>query len=239
MLVQTQAIVLSALKYGEADLIVHAFTRDHGVKHYMLRGVRKSRKGKLRVSYFQTLTQLEIEAYHKNKGTLERIKETRLAYTYQTLHTDVVKSTLSLFLAEVLQQVIKEEVPDQELFDYISGSLIWLDQHEQIANFHIFFLLQMTAFLGFYPDFSNKEGNYFDLLQGRFQDEAMGDYIRSGPEIEGLKEYFGIDFDRLSDISQPKNQRLEILDLLLTYYQLHLQQFKKPRSLPVLIELFN
>lgn len=239
MVVQTQAIVLSTLKYGEADLIVHAFTRDYGVRHYLLRGVRKSRKGKLRVSYFQTLTQLEIQAYHKDKGTLERIKEARLAYAYQTVQTDVTKSTLLLFLAEILQQVVKEDVPDHDLFDFIAGAFIWLDQNSEIASFHIFFLLQLTAFLGFYPDLSHVTGGYFDLMEGRFREDSQGEYIRSGPEIEGLKAYFGIDFDGLKDVSQPKNQRLEILDLLLTYYQLHLQQFKKPRSLPVLIELFN
>ncbi|PQB05301.1 DNA repair protein RecO [Aureitalea marina] len=239
MVVQTQALVLSTLKYGEADLIAHLLTREHGIRHYLLRGIRKSRKGKLRVSYFQPLTQLEIQAFHKDKGTLERIKEARLAYTYQSVQTDVVKSTLLLFLAEVLQQVVKEEVPDPDLFEYVTAALVWLDQHEEIASFHILFLLRLTAFLGFYPDLSHTNSLYFDLMEGRFHDRPEGDYVRSGPEIEGLKAYFGIDFDRLKDVSQPKNQRLEVLDLLLTYYQLHLQQFKKPRSLPVLIELFN
>ena len=71
MVVATKAIVFSAIKYSEADLIVSCFTETSGMKSYLLRNILKSKKGKLKASFFQPLTQLEIIADHKNKGTLE------------------------------------------------------------------------------------------------------------------------------------------------------------------------
>ena len=87
MVITTKAIVLSSLKYGESDLIVKLFTESSGLKTYLLRNVLKSKKGKLRSSYFQSLSLLEIEVSHKNKGTLERINEAKIFYPYQSLHT--------------------------------------------------------------------------------------------------------------------------------------------------------
>ena len=152
MQVSTRAIVLSAVKYAEADLIVSCYTEDHGLKSYLLRGVRKSKKGKLRTSYFQPLTQLELTAWHRDKGTLERIREVRLAEVYHSIHTDLKKSAIAMFLSEVLRSAIKEEEPNQSKYRYLARSLIWLDRHDRVANFHVLFMLQLTSYLGFYPD---------------------------------------------------------------------------------------
>ena len=103
MQVTTKAIVLSALKYGDTSLIVKAFTASDGLKSYLLKGVMGSKKGKLKPGYFQPLMQLEIVAYHKNKGTLESIREVKVAVPYKTLHTDIVKNSIVLFLADAGQ----------------------------------------------------------------------------------------------------------------------------------------
>ncbi|MBX2829123.1 MAG: DNA repair protein RecO [Flavobacteriaceae bacterium] len=239
MQVSTHALVFSSVKYAEADLIVTCFTEDFGLKSYLLRGIMKSKKGKLRASLFQPLTQLHLEAVHKDKGTLERIKEAKVTVPYKTLHTQVVKSSIVLFLAEMLKNSIQEEEANPELFSYISTALQWLDAHEHIANFHILFLLKLTAYLGFNPDTSEIEHAYFNLLEGNFEKEAQGDYSETGEGVSTLKHFFGINFDDLVGTKTTKKQRFEALNLLLLYYQLHLQGYKKPKSLLVLNQLFN
>jgi DNA repair protein RecO (recombination protein O) len=107
MVITTRAIVFSSLKYSEADLIVTCFTEKEGVKSYLLRGVLKSKSGKLKASYFLPLTQLELVAFHKNRGTLERIQEAKVLNPFQTLHTNVVKSGMVMFLSEMLKNCIK------------------------------------------------------------------------------------------------------------------------------------
>ena len=239
MVISTRAIVFSALKYSEADLIVTCFTEKEGVKSYLLRGVLKSKSGGLKASYFQPLTQLELVAIHKNKGTLERIQEAKVFHPYQTLHTNVVKTGMVMFLSEMLKNCIKEEERNEELYEYLENAFFWLDSNEDIANFHILFLLKLTTHLGFYPDTSNIEDENFNLLDGCFQKYHSNGYCENGKVISHFKQFFGINFDAISEIKLAKKERLDVLNLLLTYYQLHLQGYKKPKSLLVLNQLFQ
>ena len=238
-MVTTNAIVIGTKKYGEADLIATCFTASDGVKTYMLRGILKSKKGKIRASHFQLLTQLEVEANHKNKGTLEYLKDAKIAIPYKTVHTDLVKSCIVMFLSEILIATIREEEKNGRLYHFLSSSLVLLDHTDEYANFHVYFMLQLSMHLGFYPDDSHIELPYFNLLDGLFQDEVSNIYCEKGQFIEDLKGFFGIKFDEAMRIKLTKSQRSGVLNLLLLYYQLHLQGFKKPKSLAILQQLFN
>ncbi len=238
MVVATKAIVFSAIKYSEADLIVSCFTETAGIKSYLLRHILKSKKGKLKASYFQPLTQLELIADHKNKGTLEYIKEAKVALPYQSLHTDIVKSGLVMFLAEMLKNCIREEEANPELFTFLEYSFQWLDESDEVANFHIFFLMQLSLYLGFFPDATNFEEKYFNILEGNFQSKNTSNYCIEGTQIENFKLFFGLNFDTLETVKLTKKQRKELLDLILAYYSFHVQGYQKPKSLEVLNQLF-
>ena len=239
MVITTKAIVFSALKYGDADLIVTCFTKTSGIKTYLLRGVLKSRKGKIRASYFQPLTQLEIVAQHKDKGTLEYMKEVKVAFPYQSIHTHIEKSAIAMFLSEILKNSIKEEEANDGLFNFMESALQWLDLHDSVANFHIFFLLKLSMYLGFYPDDSDIEKTYFNLQEGVFQQQATHIYCEEGEAVEALKKFFGTTFEAFEKIKLSKKSRSSALLLLLAYYQLHLQGYKKPKSLEVLNQIFK
>lgn len=239
MVVHTNAIVISALKYGEADLIVKCYTQKAGLKTYMLRGILKSRKGKFKTSLFQPLTQLELVAKHKNKGSLEYLQEAKILTHYQSLHTEVVKSSMVLFLSEMLKNTIREEEENEELYHYLENTFNWLDSHSDIANFHLLFLLKLTRYLGFYPEDSEKDLNYFNLLDGVFQHEKTNSYCIDGNVLNNLKLLLGTNFETLNQIKLAKTNRSQLLELLLNYYQLHIESFKKPKSLTVLHEIFN
>lgn len=239
MQVTTKAIVLSSLRYGETSLIVKAFTEQSGLKSYLLQGVLASKKGKLKTAYFQPLMQLEIVAVHKNKGTLERIVDVSASYHYLSLHTDIAKNALSLFLAEMLGNSIMEEERNLELFQFLEASLQWLDTHGEIANFHLYFLLRLTKYLGFYPDRDQKGALYFDLMEGAFTNIPSVNPMVMGENLEYLKMLLGIQFDGVHQVSMKKKSRQELLKSLVLYYELHLQGFRKPRSLAILNEVFN
>lgn len=239
MVVTTKGIVLSSVKYGDSHLIVSCFTEISGLKSYMLHRILSSKRGKLKSSYFQPLTILEMEVVHKDKGSLERIREAKIFHPYRSLHVDMVKTTLVIFLAEIIKNSIKEEEKNLELFHFLESSLIWLDDHEQIANFHILFLLQLSKYLGFYPDATNFNKKYFNLIEGNFQDSKTNNYCEDGHSAQVLRRFFGIDFDAISGIKLTKTARFETLNLLLMYYKLHLHNFTNPKSLLVLKQLFE
>ncbi|MCF8713836.1 DNA repair protein RecO [Joostella atrarenae] len=238
MIVTTKAIVLSALKYGDTSLIVKLFTACDGVKSYLLKGVLASKKGKLKKGYFQPLTQLEIVANHKNKGTLESLRDVKLAYSYKSLQTDVLKSSIALFLSEMLVVSLQEEEENVILFDFIENAFIWLDTNNEIANFHISFLIQLTTFLGFYPDDTHIDAPYFDLLEGEFVPSLYNEVIE-GVTLEAFKQFLKADFDEAKTIKMGRGVRAILLNNLIRYYQLHLTDFKKPRSLEILQQVFG
>ncbi|MBU2948508.1 DNA repair protein RecO [Zobellia uliginosa] len=239
MQVTTKAIVLTSLKYGDTSLIVKAFTESEGAKSYLLRGVLASKKGKLKTAYFQPLTQLEIVANHKNKGALESIKEAKINYPYQTLHSDISKNAMTLFLAEMLANSIHEEESNKTLFEFIEASLQWLDAQSDISNFHIYFLVRLTRYLGFYPDTNEIQAGYFDLLEGEFTHTLSLNPILSGENLDYFKTFLGINFDEIHHIKMNKSNRQELLKSLVLFYELHLQGFRKPKSLAILNEVFS
>jgi len=239
MLVHTKAIVISALKYGEADLIVKLYTLSDGLRTYMLKGVLKSRRGKFKASMFQSLTQLDIVANHKNTGKLEYLKEAKVIANYQSLHTHPVKQALVMFLSEVLKNSIREEENNESLFHYLEYSLQYLDAAEKVANFHLLFLLQLTRYLGFQPQNSTSEAEYFNMLDGVFQEIPTNDYCIEGNTVNLLKNLLGTEFDALSSIKLNQASRTDFLKMLLLYFELHIEGFRKPKSLGVLNEIFG
>lgn len=239
MLVNTNAIVISALKYGEADLIVKCFTEKNGLKTYLLRGILKSKKGKFKTSMFQPLSQLELVAKHKDKGTMEYLQEAKMNGTYKTLHTEVVKSTMVLFISEVLKNSVREEEENKPLYHYLETAFNWLDHHEKFANFHLLFMLKLTKYLGFYPDDSKLEPEYFNMLDGIFQEVKSNNYCIEGSNVLLLKQLLQVNFSDLEGIKLNKSARNHFLEMLLLYYQLHIDSFKKPKSLAVLHEIFH
>ncbi len=239
MQVTTKAIILSSLKYGDTSLIVKAYTFSDGLKSYLLKGVLSSKRGKVKAAYFQPLTQLELVAIHKNKGTLENIREAKTSYHYQTLHSNIIKNTMTQFLAEMLGNCLLEEEPNESLFYFIEASLQWLDTHNEVANFHLFFLLNITKYLGFYPDINNNNYLYFDLVEGNFTNSINTNPMIKEDNLNYFKTLLGINFDEIHSVKMSQNNRQELLKSLILYFKLHLQGFRKPKSLAILNEIFR
>ena len=238
MLLKTKAIVLTSLKYGESDLIVKCFTEE-GVKSYLLKRILRSKNKKINVAYFQPLTQLRITANHNSRGNLNSIREARINHLYQTIPFNVLKQSIVLFLAETLAYSLYEEEKNPGLYQYIETALVWLDTHERTSNFHILFLLNLTKYLGFYPETENLNYAYFDLREGVFTNKKPLNNSVSGEKLIMFKSLIGINFDVVGQLGLNSRSRNLMLDILLDYYELHLPAFKEPKSLNVLKEVFR
>ncbi|WP_396156073.1 DNA repair protein RecO [Flavobacterium sp.] len=236
MLVKTKAIVLSSLRYQEKSLIVKCFTLSDGLNSYFVPSAYSGKKSNQKIAYFQPLTILEIEANHKNKVTLEHFKEIKLAHAFQTISTDIVKSTIAMFLSEIIHQSIHEEEKNENLFNFLESALLWLDAHDQMANFHLILMLEMTKFLGFYPDTSEMEFKFFDTKEGVFS-PIQGTTCLSEHETFLFKKLIDLKFDSGQKVFAGVERQI-LLKILLDYYTIHLDGFKKPKSLDVLKEVF-
>ena len=236
----THAIVLHTTKYGETSVMLHCYTERAGLRSYVVKGARSKKKNKtLSMGMFLPLTQLELLSSTPKSTRLPILKAAKIIHPYATISTDVVKSSICIFLAEVFRSVLKEEEENQSLYRFLEHALIWIDTRTHMANAHVFVLIHLTKYLGFYPDTAQISQPYFDLENGRFAAQARGKECVSGQEIEMLKTYLGTKFDKIDKISANADQRRRLLRLLMRYYQLHVQSFRPPKSLDILYEVFN
>jgi DNA repair protein RecO (recombination protein O) len=236
MQIKTKAIVISALKYQEKSLIVKCFTLSHGLKSYFVRDAFSNRKSNQKMAYFQPMTILEIEATHKNKGTMEHFKEIKIASPFQSIHSDIYKSTIVMFVSEILHHSIHEEEKNETLFTFLETALHWLDEHDEIANFHLILMLEMTKYLGFYPDISDIDMPFFDMNEGIFTPfHAVGSLTEHESNL--FKKLIQLKFDNNEKVFHVIERQL-VLKILIDYYSYHLDGFKRPKSLEVLKEVF-
>ena len=144
-----------------------------------------------------------------------------------------------MFLSEVLSNSIQEEEQNLALYKYLETALIWFDIHDKIANFHLLFLLNLTGFLGFYPDVSESNKRGFNLLEGNFSDNLLDINVISNNDFYQFKKLIGIIFDDIEKVSYSKEERQLVLQVIIKYFKLHLGSFRNPKSLQVLETVFS
>ena len=170
---------------------------------------------------------------------LQRIDDVQLAQINVNLAADIKKRTICLFVAELLYKVLKHPMRDAELFDFLVYAIQTLEQCEAPHNFHISFLLRLTQFLGFYPDFSSR-GQWLDLRTGvkNFGMPLHPDCISTEHTI--LLEQIAMSEDlSASEVSLSRADRRALLDILILYYSLHLDSFYTLKSLDILAAVFE
>ncbi|WP_411765978.1 DNA repair protein RecO [Winogradskyella sp. A3E31] len=240
MLIDSHAIVLSKLKYKDYDLIVRCYTLHRGTVSYLVKGGLKNTKSRASKSiYFQPLSQIQIIENFREGQSLQYFKEVKAGYIYKTLHTNVYKSAIVLFLSEVLNSALKEEERNLELYEFIEHAFKYLDDESNFSNFHLLFLLKLTRYLGFQPEKPSKNSNYFNLLKGYFEATSSDIYSISGKNLTLLKTFLGINFDAINEVKLASTERQDFLNMLLYYFELHLGNFKKLKSLKILNDVFH
>src|SRR4051812_33656990 len=128
MLHKTRGIVFHVTPYAESSVVAKIYTEQLGLQSYLVNGVR-SKKAKIKSGLLQPLSLLDMVVYHKDRGGLQRIKELRQATggQFSTIPFDVVKSSVVIFINEVLYKSVKEEEANPQLFDFIFHALQLLD----------------------------------------------------------------------------------------------------------------
>ena len=241
MLHKTRGIVLKCTDYGESSVIVQVFTEKFGLQSYMVNGAKKP-KAKISRNMLQPLHLLDMVAYHKNTANIQRIKELKNQPLLNSIPYDVIKSSIAMFLNEVLYKSIKQQSPDENLFGFIFSAIEWLDhQTENIANFHLLFLVQLTRYLGFYPDrYLMDEADYFDMKNGvfcRYKPDSV--LYLSPPHTQNFVKVIQCSFQDMHQLKLNNDERRYLIQKLLEYYALHMESFGTVRSHEVLEDVLG
>lgn len=237
MVVQTKAIVLQAIKYQDKSLIVKCLTKEVGVQTFFVRNAFAKGKNAQKTAYFQPLMLLDVAFEFKNKGGMEYLKEIKVDQVYHSIYYDFSKNSIALFVSEMLSMVVREQEQDEQFYLFIEAALLWLDTHEETANFHLLLLVELTKYLGFYPDTSAIDSYYFDWVEGVFTSIHVANCF-DAEETFLFKRLLELRFESDQKVFSSRD-RNTLLTLLLKYYEVHFTGFKKPKSLEVLKEVFR
>ena len=172
MIHKTKGIVLRTVKYGETSLVVTIFTELFGVQTYIVNGARTTKRTGNKAAMFQPSAMLDLEVYHNDQKSMQRIKECSWAFLYQYILSDVIKNSIALYMVELLQKTLKQPESNSDLFYFCEDALMQLDAAEKnvAANFALFFSLHLADFFGFKISNSNlkSEEIFLDLKEGEF-----------------------------------------------------------------------
>ena len=245
---KTHGIVLRPIKYGETSLVVTVFTELFGVQTYMVNGVRSSKKTGSKAIMYQPGALLDMEVYHYEQKSIQRIKECSWSYLPNQLLSDVVKNSIALFMMELLYKTLKQPEQNTDLFYFSEDALQQLDKCSipVAANFPLFFILHLSHFFGFRindpePELAESDNIYLDLLEGNFVHEQP-------PHPHFLEKEDALISAELLKIMQPHEldqvklgyqKRRSLLGRYLQYYALHIQDFGQMKTVGVLQEILG
>ncbi len=225
MVIKSKGIVLSYIKYGETSIIVKIYTKDYGLGSYIVNSIR-SQSSKKSIGHFQPFSILDLVLYVKESRNLQRIAEFKNHIILHSIHQDLYKSTITLFLSEVFAKLLSSESSSNpSLYNFAESSIHSFDRiGNKVSNFHIQFLLKLARYLGF--EIENAEHIFSTINQ-----LAPSSKIHSITE-KMLQEPYDTTFQLNATL------RNEILDAILSYY-IHHMQIPKPKSLEVLRSILS
>ena len=214
---KSRAISLTYIKQGESSIISKILTEEKGLQTFIVKGVR-SKKSQKKISYFEPLKLIDINAEFKSQKTLQYLKEVTILKKFDHTKNKMTKHFIAFFSAEVASRVLQENEKNIGLFNFMWHTACNLYENEKTdPNFALKYLLDLSAFLGFYPSKTKKNMPFFNMENGEFSekkelqnislDKEKSDYLKALIENQHVS------------INQKK--KTELLKDFLRYYKLH------------------
>jgi DNA repair protein RecO (recombination protein O) len=226
---KTKGIVFNHIKFRESSIIARIYTDQFGLKNYIFNSVRTS-KPRIPISYFQPLTMLDMIVYNKNHADINRVAEIKCRYSYLSVHYDVLKSTVALFITELLYKTLREEEANPELFRFLEESFMYYDMAEEgFVNFHLQFLFKYARYHGIEPI----------QIADMVHEIESNNFLVSIPRKDFEKIDQLIESPYTSGINLSNDLRRKLLSMIILFYQIHFDHLKDLKSFKVLMEVFD
>jgi len=232
MIYQTNGIILHRFMHSDSKMIVKIYTELFGTVSYLC--FRSSAKKKYNY-LFDAMSLVEITAERKPKSNFDYIKEIKILGRVNTHDFDIAKSSVSLFLNEILYQILFDAAEDKSLFGFLFTNLSHFFAENLHPDFHLRFLLALTRELGFCPeDNYSPETMCFNIEKSSFEanilfskeEQMLGTYLHHLLNQDVI----------LSESPQaiPYVWRNLLLDTILKYYTSHISNLSQIKSHEIL-----
>jgi DNA repair protein RecO (recombination protein O) len=222
--------LLSYIKYGESDAILHCFTQEKGFQTFFVKGIFSSRSKKK--AYLLPLNELCFSYSKPSKqGQMQWVNQLDLVEN-PDFYQEVKSASIVFFVSDFLNQQLKKEASSEGIYSEI---LFFLNELEN-KNYssHLIFLFRMIQWLGFSPLESN--GFYLNPESGLFSTEKS--HVSFGEEVSSVWKEL-TQAENPYSVSLPTRLRKDFLDSVLVYFHFHIPEFRTPNSLEIVQQLFE
>jgi len=233
----TRAVVIHTFSYSDTSLILKAYTEKFGYTSYLLRGYKKKKKNKV---LLHPLGLIEISAAHKNADGLHFGRAVNSYKSAQNIAINPIKSGIAMFLAEWLFHTVRIGDADEEFFNWLVLAIERLDDSEHPENFHLWFLLKLSKFMGFYPQGQKSTKTpRFNLTEGKFTNISIPGDLLSEDESGWLDLLIKSNYESIEKIKLSRLGRRKLLQFYNDYFQVCLNNAFKLKSNDILFQIFD
>lgn len=213
-------IFLHLTKYGDSSLILHGYSALEGRCSYLMRGAGK--KGK-NINLFYPLNILSLDTSGKGSG-LHFIKNYTAKYRLDSIRTNIYKSSIGLFIAEVLYRAVQGNEFNIDFFKFLENSIVLFDNmNGDFSNFHLWFLVRLCSYLGYYPD-----------------KQTLEDYDPfNSSELEILNNFLKFEFSNAMMVSLSGEKRYAFAEKMIKFLGYHLGINLNIKSLSILHKIMK
>jgi DNA repair protein RecO (recombination protein O) len=221
--------LLSYIKYGENDAVLHCFTEDEGFQSYFLKGIytKKNKKKALLLP----LSKLNFSLLPLRGNGIQTISRFEMIKS-NDIYTDIRCNSVVFFISDFLNQNLKHENKNHHLFFCMEEFIDELEN--QNYQSHLIFLIKILKIQGVAPLLNN--GKFLDPETGTFASELMHEIFNE--EISAIWLAI-LSSENPYRIKISSSYRKDFLDSILVYYHYHITDFRIPASLEVIQQIFE
>ncbi|MEC3875346.1 DNA repair protein RecO [Chryseobacterium salviniae] len=221
--------LLSYIKYGENDAVVHCFTEEEGFQSYFLKGIytKKNKKKALLLP----LSKLNFSLLPMRGNGIQTISRFEMIKS-NDIYTDIRCNSVVFFISDFLNQNLKHENKNHHLFFCLEEFINELEN--QNYQSHLIFLIKILKIQGVAPLINS--GKFLDPETGTFSSELMHHIFNEEISAIWLAILSSEDPYRIKISS---SYRKDFLDSILVYYHYHITDFRIPASLEIIQQIFE
>ena len=213
-------ILLHSTKYGERSLVLHTLSREYGRCAFFLRSVAGGKAGNGRIANLISPLNILEATISNSRGGMPTVSNPVTSLPLPGLRNNPYKSSISIYLAELLFRAIKEGGNEPGLYDWCVQKIMLLNALDgSFSNFHLMFTLELSAALGFRPEFRDLEA---------FVEPACRETAQALLELP---------FSEAMLLPMKGKVRSSLLESFIRYIEIHLEYPLNLRSVAVLREL--
>lgn len=245
-LIKSTALVLNTIRWKESSKIVTLFSKKWGIIKVIARGVYRNKSsfaGKL-----ESMNLLDVIISLKSTRSLQILTDADLVDSFNVIRIDMDRFPYAMGILELINQTISEDQADEIFFDFTVHMINGIKIAEKPAILLVYFLLKLSSFLGFKPNFFQcsvcktsqfKNSAYFSIEKGTVncKDCAEGANLFKkliSEEISQLNTLQNYPHRKIEELKINNFHEKNFIILLLDYLNFHIEELISITSLNLL-----